>query len=187
MAPTDLAYLHLRLQYTVSPNHLFDLRQATGIYASNLVLICFSRPSTRHNLSHHIRLLAIKLVLAQQAILSESGWSFIDMCGSDDTVSLHGFSARNRDQIHQPYCRLSRTANSFPNLVIKLYNSIKMEIRSQPTKVFFAQMSRELKSRLIYSFREFCYNPTLVWTKCSTPFCKQFFMCFVNICLLVTR
>lgn len=89
------------------------------------------------------------------------------MGGWDDTVSLHGFSARNRDQIHQPYCSLNRTANSFPNLVIKLYNSIRMEIRSQPTKVFFTQMSRELKSRLITLSEDFVI--ILHWFGLSVP------------------
>lgn len=50
------------------------------------------------------------------------------------TRDLLGLNTRNTDKLDQPYCHLSSTANSFPNLAIKLYNSMRMEIRRQPLR-----------------------------------------------------
>lgn len=79
------------------------------------------------------------------------------------TRDLHGLNTRNTDDFDQPYCHLSRTANGFPNLAIKVYNSMRMEIKSATT-VFATQLSRELKSRPRYSVRELFYDLTSVWT-----------------------
>lgn len=50
------------------------------------------------------------------------------------TRDLHGLNTRDTDKLDQPYCHLSKTANSFPNMAIKVYNSMRMEIKSQPLR-----------------------------------------------------
>lgn len=77
---------------------------------------------------------------------------------------IHTLNTRSRNLIDAPFCRLSKTANCFPNLAIKLYNSVDEGVKKLPEKVFFKRMSQELKVRPLYTVEEFFEDPTSAWT-----------------------
>lgn len=66
---------------------------------------------------------------------------------------LDDHNIRNKN-LDVPFCQLSKTADSFPTITVKMFNSMRRP-GTFPTRLFLKRVSIDLKGRLLYSAGEF--------------------------------
>jgi hypothetical protein len=68
---------------------------------------------------------------------------------------IHSYNTRSCKKINVPYCRLSRSLNSYSVLGLKMYNKLPLELTALPLNLFKNKVYNILISKPFYSLNEF--------------------------------
>jgi hypothetical protein len=74
--------------------------------------------------------------------------------------TYHSHMTRRRQDLDVPFCRLSKTRDSFPTLAIKIYNHLPTSLRNLDCRKFKLKLKNWLRTKPYYSLREFFEDTT---------------------------